>query len=118
MGERFRSLDGTGDWNFGAGLASYATGNNAIAFDVQTSILSFFKDCWFDPGAGIDWLRLLGTKSTKNEIVLTVRGTILKCYGVTLVNSISINQQGRMLTVTYNINTIFSQNFSNVVEVL
>lgn len=115
---RFRSLDGTGDWNFGQGLESYAVDNNSIALDVQTSILSFFKDCWFDPNAGIDWLKLLGTKSTQQEIQLSVRGAILQRQGVTKVNSINLTLRNRKLSISYNINTIFSNNNSNVVEVI
>ena len=114
----FRSLSGTGDWNFGQGLQSYAYQNNAIAFNIQTSILSFFKDCWFAPQAGIDWLTLLGSKSTQQQIQLTVQGTILQCYGVTAVNSVVANVNGRNLTVTYSINTIFSKNYTDTVEVL
>ena len=115
----FRSLDGTGDWNFGQGKQSYATQDNAIALDIKTRILSFFKDCWFAPSDGIDWLTLLGTKSTEQQIQLSVRGTILQSYGVTKVNSISVNvDNNRHLTITYDINTIFSQNQSQVIEVI
>lgn len=114
----FRSLDGLGDWNFGQGLQSYAIQDNAIALDVKTSILSFFKDCWFAPNVGIDWLTLLGTKSTQRQIELSVRGTILKSYGVIKVNSINATFKNRSLTITYDINTIFSQNSSQVVEVV
>ena len=115
---RFRSLDGTGDWNFGKGLETYAIDHNAIAFDVRTSILSFFKDCWFAPNAGLDWLRLLGSKSTEQEIALSVRGAILKCQGVTKVNSIDLVYNNRKLSVSYNINTIFSTNSNAIVEVI
>ena len=115
---KFRALDGTGDWQFGQGQESYATNDNAIALDVQTSVLSFFKDCWFDPNAGIDWLRLIGSKSTQQEIELSIRGAILQCQGVTKVNSISLVYQNRNLSVSYNINTIFSNNSSNIVEVI
>lgn len=115
---RFRSLDVNGDWQFGKGLESYVTDNDAIALDVRTSILSFFKDCWFSPNAGIDWLRLLGSRSTRQEIVLNVRGTILKRTGVTKVNSIETSVQDRRLTISYNIDTIFSQNNTQIVEVL
>ena len=114
----FRSLDGNEDWQFGQGLQSYAYQNNAIALNIQTSILSFFKDCWFAPQVGIDWLRLLGSKSTQQEIQLTVQGVILQCYGVTAVNSVVANVNGRNLTVTYNINTIFTANYTDIVEVL
>ena len=115
---RFRDLDGTGDWMFGRGLQSYATEDAAIGLNIQTSLLSFYKDCWFAPDAGIDWLRLLGTPGTANEIQLNVKGVILQCYGVTKVNSVNAVQNGRGLTISYNINTIFSMNFSNQVEVL
>lgn len=115
---RFRSLDGIGDWNFGKGLETYATDNNAIALDVKTSVLSFFKDCWFDPNAGINWFRLLGSKSTSDEIKLSIRGAILQVNGVTKVNSINLVFQGRKLSVTYDINTIFSNNNTELVEVL
>lgn len=115
---RFRQLDSIGDWQFGQGLQSYATNNNAIALDIKTSLLSFYKDCWFDPTAGVDWLRLMGMPGTQSEIQLNVRGIILQTYGVTQVNSINVIQQGRSLTISYNINTIFSQNFSDIVEVL
>lgn len=114
----FRALDGDGDWSFGKGIESYATDDNAIALNIQTNILSFFKDCWFDPTAGIDWLRLLGSKSTQQEIKLNVRGTLLKSYGVTKVNSINLVFRNRRLTVSYNINTIFSHNSSQIVEVV
>ena len=115
---RFRQLSGNGDWSFGHGLQEYATKNDAIGFNIQTNLLSFLKDCWFAPNAGIDWLRLLGTPGTMQEIQLNVKGIILQCYGVTKVNSVFANKVGRGLTITYNINTIFSQNFSNTVEVL
>lgn len=115
---KFRSLTSSGDWLFGQGLESYATKDTAIALNVKTSILSFYKDCWFSPNSGIDWLRLLGTPGTQQEIQLTVKGIILQCYGVTSVNSVLANVNGRNLTVTYNINTIFSSNTTNTVEVI
>ena len=115
---KFRSLDGVGDWQFGQGLESYALENNAIMLDVKTCVLSFLRDCWFDPEAGIDWLRLLGSSATQQEIKLTVRGIILKCQGVTNVNSIDLSFVNRRLSMSYNINTIFSSNSSQIVEVL
>lgn len=115
---KFRSIDGNGDWNFGKGLESYAIDNNAIALDVQTSVLSFLKDCWFRPDAGIDWLRLLGSKNTELEIQLTIRGIILQRYGVTKVNFVNLVFNGRRLTISYSMDTIFSNNNSQIVEVI
>ena len=114
----FRALSGEGDWQFGKGVESYVKDNNAIALNIQTRLLSFFKDCWFDPNFGIDWFRLLGSKSTKQEIMLNVRGIILQSYGVVRMNSIDVVLDGRRATLSYNIDTIFSQKVSQIVEVL
>lgn len=115
---KFRSLTALGDWQFGSGLNSYAVTQQAIALNIKTSILSFLKDCWFAPNAGIDWLRLLGTPGTQQEIQLTVKGIILQCYGVTQVNSVLANVNGRNLTVTYSINTIYTSNYTNTVNIM
>ena len=113
-----RALDGSGDWQFGKGGESLLKDNNAIALNIQTKLLCFFRDCWFDPNFGIDWLRLLGSKSTKEEILLNVRGIILQAYGVVRVNSIDVVLNGRSATLSYSIDTIFTQKVSQIVEVL
>lgn len=114
----FRALDGTGDWMFGKGLQSYLKDNNAIAMNVQTRILCFFRDCWFDPDFGIDWMRLLGSKATKEEILLNVRRIILQSYGVKKCNFIDIIIRDRGATISYNMDTLFTVGSDQIVEVL
>ena len=113
-----RSLDSGHDWNFGQGKESYLGNNDAVAENVQTRLLSFKNDCFFAMGAGIDWVRLLGSKNTLQEILLTVRSVILASYGVTKVNSISPSvDANRALKVTYNIDTIFTKQISQTIQV-
>ena len=112
-----RALNGEHDWQFGKGLQSYLKENNAIAENVQTRVLSFLNDCWFDSNAGIDWIRLLGSRATQQEIILNVRGVILQSYGVVKVNSVLINSYDhRNLNLTYNMDTIFTKRFSSTLS--
>ena len=64
-----RSIDGTGDWNFGKGANDYNSGQAAIAELIQVRLLSFLGDCPFDMGAGIAWFQFLGSK---NQIALNL----------------------------------------------
>ena len=114
-----RSIDSLGDWNFGKGKQSYNYQQAAIAENIQTRLLSFLNNCWFDVLAGIDWPRILGSKNTQQEIELRVRAAILQSYGVVRVNSIDINYQqtSRNITLQYSVDTIYSTGVINTVGV-
>ena len=114
-----RSIDGMGDWNFGKGIQSYNFNQNAISENIQTRLLSFLNDCWFDMNAGIDWLRLLGSKNTQQEIELSVRAMLLQSYGVIKVNGIdlTLDRTSRRISIQYNVDTIFSTGVVNTVGV-
>ena len=114
---KIRALDDLKDWKFGKGLSSYAYDNDAIAENLSTRIKSWKNDCWFDMEAGIDWPRLLGSRNTQAQIVLSIRAIILQSYGVTKVNSIETATEGRSMTITFNINTIFSTNYEGEVTI-
>lgn len=112
-----RSLDTNHDWNLGLGIQSYLTNDAAIAENIQTRLLSILNDCYFDLGAGIDWIRLLSQKGTLQEIQLSCKAIILNSYGVVRVNSITPVLVGRDLTVNYNIDTIFTRQLTQTIEV-
>lgn len=105
-----RALDTKGDWTFGRGKQNYLSSQKAIMENIQTRLYSFLNDAFWDINSGIDWPRLLGTRSTQQEIILTARAIILQSYGVTGVNHISISYYGntRNLILQYNINTIYT----------
>jgi hypothetical protein len=115
---QIRALDTTNDWTFGVGRNNFLSTQKAIIENIDTRLLSFFKDCFFDMNSGIDWFRLLGTKSTKEEIILSCRRVILQSYGVVRVNSLSVSQLGRNLSLIYNIYSIYTSAFSQSLEVV
>lgn len=117
---RMRSLDSNHDWNFGRGLQDYNLDQPAIAENIQTRLLSFKNDCFFDMNAGIDWMRLLGEKNTEAEIILNCRAVILGSYGAVQINTFDAvsSQADRHMNLSFNMDSIFSRRFSQSVEVI
>lgn len=116
----FRSIDGQGDWQFGKGKESYQYGQGAISLNVKTRLLSFLNDCFFDMNAGIDWFTYFGLPNKNDEIILRSRAVILQSYGVVSVNSILLNQDRnlRNAILTYSINTIYTVNYQENLQVI
>jgi hypothetical protein len=114
-----RALDAYHDWTFGKGKQDYLRGQNAVMENIQTRLLSFFNDCFFDLRAGIDWFRLLGTKDTEKEIELSCKAVILGSYGVVRMNTISVSvlRSQRKVNLEYNIDTVYSSRVSQTIEV-
>lgn len=113
-----RALDSDHDWVFGYGKQSYKNNQDAIAENLQTRLLSFLNDCFFDMEAGVDWFELLSRKNTQNEIVLSCRAVILKTDGVIKINSLDASLlSSRELSISYNIDTIFTSQFTQSLQV-
>jgi hypothetical protein len=106
---RVRALDVNHDWTFGKGQNDYLVGNRAIGQLIQTRLLEFSGNCFWNLGAGLDWFNYLGSK---DEITtnLAIRSTILNTDGVTGLIQVSINLSPvtRKLTVQYKVQTIYS----------
>ena len=115
-----RALTPSHDWTFGQGQQNYLTNQNAIIENINTRLLSFVNDCFFDLTTAVDWFRLLGSKATQQEIILTCRATILASYGVIRVNSVNITTQrtSRNLVLSYNCDTIFTKNSLQQLEII
>ena len=111
----FRNLDSNHDFTFGSGLANYISGNAAIGLNIETRILSWVGDCFFDTGAGIDWSNRLGSKNQLTLLKLDLQRIILQSYGVTGIVSLNVGLTGRGFYATYTVNTIFSSGYSNTV---
>lgn len=110
----FRALDSKGDWQFGAGLQSYFVDGDAINADIATALRVFLGECWFALNAGVDWWNLIGSKDEQG-IILQCRTVIAGRYGVVRINSVTASLINRKLHLTYNVDTIFSQNVVNTV---
>lgn len=114
-----RALDSNGDFTFGKGKENYLSGNSAIGLNVQTRILCFLRDCFFDQQMGIDWKRFMSVPTPPQEVNLSVRAIILQSYGVLKLNSFSVSQPTpRSIIINDNLTTIFSTPYQQSVEVL
>lgn len=109
----FRSLDSLGDWTFGQGVQNYLRDEDAIELNVKTRLKSFLGDCFWATEFGVDWWELLGTMNPKAQaaVVLATRLMIAESYGVVRINSVTAatDRTTRRLTVTYNVDTIYSR---------
>lgn len=113
----FRQLTGIGDWTMGRGIATYATGANAIALNIQTRLLSWKGDCFFSLNDFVDWLGRLDRNQMDN-LNAELQGVILASYGVIQINSFvgNFNPQTRAYMITYNISTIYSSSVQNTLN--
>lgn len=110
------NLDSNHDWLFGQGLANYLNGNPAIGLNIETRLLSWVNDCFFDKLAGIDWTNRLGSKNQRALLEADLRRVVLQSYGVTSIVSFDTVLNGRNFSATYSVNTIFSKAYINSVK--
>ena len=112
-----RSLDLNKDWTFGKGKQNYKKDNDAVAQSIQTRIMSFLNDCFFDSSAGIDWFTLLGSKNIQG-LTIQIRSIILETTGVNELIDLSLNlDQNRSLSVSYSVTTDYSTSVQSTVTV-
>lgn len=107
----FRNLDENHDWTFGAGKNNFTAQNKAIGLNIKTRILSWVGDCFFDQGAGIDWVNRLGSKNQRLLLELDLRRIILQSEGVTGLVNFDTILNGRQFTGFYEVNTLYTQSF-------
>lgn len=111
----FRNLDSNHDWTFGSGRSNYVDKNQEIALNLQTRILSFLGDCFFAINEGIDWFNLLDYRY-QPRLELAVQEVIKNTPGVTAINSVdALIGANRKMTISYNIDTIYTQNYTGEV---
>ncbi len=112
---RVRALDINGDFTYGKGQNDYNTGNPAVVEMINTRLLCFLGDCFFDTGAGIDWFGLLGGKN-QTALNLAVSATILNTpdengtHLITGINQLSVvlNRATRNISISYQAISIYS----------
>jgi len=116
----FRQLTSQGDWTFGAGLACYAQNQQAIALNIQTSILMWSGDCFFSLSGWVNWKGLLNTISLQNNLNVALTTLLMNCYGVMAVNnaSVTVNSTTRITICSYTVTTVYSTQLTNQVQLL
>lgn len=112
-----RGLDKNHDWTFGNGLNNYKTGDDEIAQNVKTRLLSFQNDWYLDEGAEIDWLTLLGQKNNEASIRAEVERVTLETDGVIRVNRVEVTVANRNASIIVEFDTINNENLTSEVSV-
>jgi hypothetical protein len=100
---RVSRLDGDNDWTFGRGKANYLKASEAIQQNVYTRLRSFKRDWYPDVDAGIDWLKLLGTRGVRVETYRReVERVVQSTEGVARIDRIDVefDRRNRRLSVT------------------
>jgi len=106
---KFRTLDSNWDWKFGAGNSDFASNSLAIAYDIKTQILSWYGDCFFDAGAGIDWKNILGSKNKKEELDNSVKKIIVGNEDVSDISFFDSEITNREYHCTARVKTIYNE---------
>ena len=113
---KIRLLDEDHDFVFGGGKQSYAKDLPALLLNLETRVLSWVGDCFFDLDAGIDWMNLL-EYNTQNQLESSIKNIAFRTVGVTKVNEISITLDNtRTADVELSIDTLFGSNIQNFIS--
>lgn len=110
-----KKLDnGSMEWQFGSGLSTYKTEENAIKQDIESSLLEWKNNCFFALQNGIDWRTRLGSKNQKDLLDADVIEVISNRYGVYDVTDFVSSVTDRNYTCQCRVITMFSEelNFS------
>lgn len=117
----FRQLTSDGDWTFGAGLANYSSGQQAIVLNIQTSVLMWAGDFFASlTGPGwVNWKGLMNVGQQKN-LDAALQSLLVKCYGVMSIVSanVRVNPTTRRFSASYAVNTVYSTQVVNTVQIL
>lgn len=110
-----RAIDSDGDWLFGKSLNDYKSNLEAVKQNIQTRLLCFLGDCFFDITAGLDWFTFLGGYKNELAVSLSVSSVILNTNGVTGIKQLTIGLTSiREFSVYYQAQTAYSITFDTV----
>ena len=98
-------------WDFGHGLSSYVTGQNAIKQDVLCSLGEWKNDCFWALNNGIDWRLRMGFRNQKEMLDNDIIKVIQSRYGVLYITDFVSYVMDRVYTCQCEIITIFSEGF-------
>lgn len=113
-----RNLDVNHDWTFFDGIFNYLTGDDDIALNIKTRVLSFLGDCFFATDEGIDWFNLLDYRY-QPDLELKVTEVIKNTPGVTAINSVELLVgKDRRANIYYDIQTEFSKSYTDTITPL
>lgn len=106
---RTRTVDSNWDFNFGKGLNDYADDALGVAYTVKMKILSWYKDCFFEMDAGIDWKNILGSKVSKDEADRQIKDIINLEPEITELVYFDSSVTDRVYSATIRFKTIYNE---------
>ena len=104
-----RTVDTNWDWNFGKGVQNYADESLGVAYTVKMKILSWYKDCFFEMDAGIDWKNIMGSKTTKTEADTAIKEIIQTEPEILELTYFESSVTDRVYTATIRFKTIYGE---------
>lgn len=108
---KVRALDSSGDWVFGSGKANYISAKAAINQTVTTRLKSFKYDNPLNTESNIDWIGLLGTKGTEDQILSEIERVVLATDGVTKLTNLEVTKTAdRVQSISVSYDTIYDDN--------
>lgn len=115
----FRQLTGSNDWTFGAGLANYASGQQAVALNIKTSVQMFQGDCFFSLPNWVNWKGLLNV-GQQNNLDAALQSLLARTADVMEVISakVVVNPTTRQFFASYVVATVYSQQVTGQVQIL
>ena len=104
-----RATDENWDWKFGKSKQDYADNALGVAYTVKMKILSWYKDCFFEMNAGVDWKNILGAKTTKEQADIAIKEIIQTEPEVTEMTYFDSNVVNRIYTAIIRFKTIYGE---------
>ena len=88
--------------------------------NVVTRLRSLTNDWFLDIDANIDWLGLLSTKGSEDQIISEIRRVVLDTENVIRINNLTTNidRNSRKMSMSMVLTTIFSRALSVNAEVI
>lgn len=109
---KYRRLDNSGDYTFGANSNDFCEGNEAIKQAIETKIKLFYGEWWEDLGIGIPFMQsLIGKIGDENLLMsanLLLRERIKEVEGVTSIDKVGCKVENRTLVISIDVSTIYS----------
>lgn len=104
-----RTVDKNWDWNWGKGIQNYADNSLGVAYTVKMKILSWYKDCFFEMDAGIDWKNIIGSKTTKEQADAAIKEIIQTEPEILDLTFFESSVVDRVYTATIRFKTIYGE---------
>lgn len=112
MASKFPALTQDNDWILGR----VVDGDNAILLDVKTAIQEWYKDCFFNMDAGIDYNTILANGNTISIFEQQIRNVVSVRPGVVEIIQLTVRKEGRNIITNLTFKTIFNSELNLALE--